>query len=57
MNSLNVQMAMVMMGMMAVAGSAFAGQEELFRLIYKYLFGEVKVGRHPWEADSTGEAA
>jgi len=56
-NSLNVQMAMVMLGMMTVAGAAFAGQEELFRLIYKYLYGEVKVGRHPWEADSTGEAA
>ena len=56
-NSLNLNMAMVLLGMAAISGVSFAGQEELFRLIYKYLFGEVKTGRHPWEADSGSEAA
>ena len=55
-NSLNLNMAMVLLGMAAISGVSFAGQEELFRLIYKYLFGEVKTGRHPWEADSGSEA-
>jgi len=56
-NSLNLNMAMVLLGMAAISGVSFAGQEELFRLIYKYLFGEVKTGRHPWEADSGSEAS
>jgi hypothetical protein len=56
MDSLNVQVALVAMGMMTVAGIGWASQEQILRMIYKYLFGEIKTGKHPWEADSKGEA-
>ena len=55
MDSLNVQVALVALGMMTVAGIGWVAQEQILRMIYKYLFGEVKVGKHPWEADSVGE--
>ena len=56
-DSLNTQLALTALSMAAVSGVTWAGQEELLRQIYKYLFGEVKTGKHPWEADSVGEGS
>ena len=54
-DSLKIQLAVVLMGMMTVAAVSFATQEELLRMIYKFLFGEVKAGRQPWEEQTIGK--
>ena len=47
--SQRAQIALVLLGTMTLSATRHAETEEIQRLIYKYLYGEIKTGRHPWE--------